>query len=314
MTPDDADRLVAFHSQLSAETVYLRFFAPYPELSEHDVHRFTHVDHDARVALVATVGGEIIGIGRYDRIDPAEAEVAFTVRDDHQGRGVGSVLLEHLAAAARERGIERFVAEVLPSNRRMLATFEEAGYVPSQHFEDGVVSLSFDIEPNDRSREVMFGREHRAEARSIESLLNPRSVAVVGASRTPGRLGHELLRHVRDAGFTGPVLRRPPRGRRDPGLPLPPAGRRRGGARRPRGGGGAGRAGARRRPGLRRRGGPRAGRRQRRLRRERARGQGASASPGRRRPRQRHAGGGPQRARPDQHRPSPLASTPRCRR
>ena len=203
--PDDADRLRTFHLRLSPETIYRRFFAPYPELTDADVTRFTTVDHDDRVALVATVRGEIIGVGRYDRIDPRDAEVAFTIRDDHQGRGLGSVLLEHLTAAARERGVRRFVAEVLPDNRRMLATFEEAGYKPHREYEDGVVRLEFDIEPSERSLTVTAEREHRSEASSVQRLLNPRSVAVVGASRTPGRIGHELLRHVRDAGFTGPV-------------------------------------------------------------------------------------------------------------
>ncbi len=205
MTPDDADRLRAFHARLSPETIYRRFFAPYPELTDRDVARFTQVDHVDRVAIVATVGDELIGVGRYDRLAGADAEVAFTIRDDHQGRGLGSVLLEHLAAAARERGIEQFVAEVLPDNRRMLATFEEAGYRPQRHYEDGVVRLDFDIEPSEASRRVIAEREYRSEASSVQRLLNPRSVAVVGASRTPGRIGHELLRHVRDAGFAGPV-------------------------------------------------------------------------------------------------------------
>ncbi len=205
MRPDDGDRLAAFHRSLSDETVYYRFFAPYPELSDRDVHRFTHVDHVDRVALVATVGGELVGVGRYDRIDEVEAEVAFVVRDDHQGRGLGSVLLEHLAAAARERGVRRFVAEVLPTNRRMLATFEEAGYHPSAHLEDGVVMLSFDIEPTESSVAVRLAREHRAEARSVAALVAPESVVVVGAGRDPDSLGHRLLLHVVDGGFTGAV-------------------------------------------------------------------------------------------------------------
>jgi acyl-CoA synthetase (NDP forming)/GNAT superfamily N-acetyltransferase len=203
ITPADGERLAAFHRSLSDETVYFRFFAPYPELTERDIHRFTHVDHVDRVALVATVGGEFLGVGRYDRIDARDAEVAFVVRDDHQGRGLGSVLLEHLAAAARERGVRRFVAEVLPTNRRMLATFEEAGYHPSHHIEDGVVSLAFDIRPSESSESVRSAREHRAEARSVARLVAPDSVVVVGAGREPSSLGHRLLHHLVSAGFTG---------------------------------------------------------------------------------------------------------------
>ena len=204
--PEDRDALATFHEGLSPETVYYRFFAPYPRLTDKDLARFTQVDYDDRVALVALVAGLIIGVGRYDRIDRAEAEVAFVISDYHQGRGLGSILLEHIAVAARERGITRFVAEVLPSNRRMLATFEEAGYKPTQSMDEGVVKLHFDISPTQSSREVMQAREHRAEARSVASLLAPRSVALIGASRREGTIGNLLLNNLRDSGFQGPLL------------------------------------------------------------------------------------------------------------
>ncbi|MGX1117501.1 GNAT superfamily N-acetyltransferase [Streptomyces ambofaciens] len=124
ITVDDAERLVSFYEQVSDESKYYRFFAPYPRLSAKDVHRFTHHDFVDRVGLAATIGGEFIATVRYDRIgaggtpasSPAdEAEVAFLVQDAHQGRGVASALLEHIAAVARERGIRRFAAEVLPA-------------------------------------------------------------------------------------------------------------------------------------------------------------------------------------------------------
>ncbi len=203
--PDDDARLVRFHSRLTAETIYFRFFAPYPELSERDVARFVTVDYTDRVALVATAGGEIIGVARYDRVDARDAEVAFVVRDDHQSRGLGAVLLEHLAAAAWERGLRRFVAEVLPTNTKMLGTFRDAGYAVSQRMEDGVFHLTFDLELTEEVLSVRAAREHRSEARSVERLLNPSGVAVIGASRSPGRTGHELLRHLRDYEPLGPL-------------------------------------------------------------------------------------------------------------
>lgn len=203
ITPADADALQRFHLAQSPESVYLRFFAPMPRLSDRDLARFTTVDHVDRVAFVCTVGDDIIGVGRYDRVEPTEAEVAFNISDAHHGRGLGSVLLEHLAAAARENGVHRFVAEVLPQNRKMLAVFRDAGYEVKHAFDDGVISLDFDIDPTERSIAVMESREHRAEARSVQALLNPRSVVLVGASRHEGTVGHLLLKDMLAADFAG---------------------------------------------------------------------------------------------------------------
>lgn len=204
--PADADAVQAFHGGQSQKSIYMRFFAFKSKLSAKELKRFTEVDYKDRVALVITIGGEIMGIGRYDRLnDPEEAEVAFNIADAHQGRGIGSILLEHLAAAARENGIRKFSAEVLPENRKMLMVFSDAGYDVKRHFDDGVVSLEFNIDPTDKSRAVMESREHRAEARSIQELLAPSSVAVIGASRKWGTVGYQLLEHIIEGRFTGPV-------------------------------------------------------------------------------------------------------------
>ncbi|MFJ4903054.1 GNAT family N-acetyltransferase [Streptomyces sp. NPDC088727] len=212
ITTDDAERLVSFYEQVSDESKYYRFFAPYPRLSAKDVHRFTHHDYVDRVGLAVTVGGEFIATVRYDRIDatgrpasaPAdEAEVAFLVQDAHQGRGVASTLLEHIAAVARERGIRRFAAEVLPANNKMIKVFRDAGYTQQRSFEDGSVHLTLDLEPTAESLAVQRAREQRAEARSVQRLLAPGSVAVIGAGRNPGGVGRTVLRNLLGAGFTG---------------------------------------------------------------------------------------------------------------
>ncbi|MFJ7112632.1 GNAT family N-acetyltransferase [Streptomyces albogriseolus] len=213
ITVDDAERLVSFYEQVSDESKYYRFFAPYPRLSAKDVHRFTHHDFVDRVGLAAAVGDDFIGTVRYDRIGaggrPAtgaeadEAEVAFLVQDAHQGRGVASALLEHIAAVARERGIRRFAAEVLPANTKMIKVFTDAGYRQKRSFEDGVVRLEFDLEPTDRSLAVQYAREQRAEARSVQRLLAPGAVAVIGTGRAPGGVGRSILDNIRDGGFTG---------------------------------------------------------------------------------------------------------------
>ncbi|WP_267243735.1 GNAT family N-acetyltransferase [Streptomyces sp. PR69] len=212
ITAADAERLVSFYEQVSDESKYYRFFAPYPRLSARDVHRFTHHDYVDRVGLAATVGDEFIATVRYDRIDAAgrpapapadQAEVAFLVQDAHQGRGLASALLEHIAAVARERGIRRFVAEVLPANNKMIKVFTDAGYTQKRSFEDGSVHLTLDLEPTARSLAVQRAREQRAEARSVRRLLAPGSIAVVGVGRASGGVGRTVLRNLLASGYTG---------------------------------------------------------------------------------------------------------------
>ncbi|WP_405978226.1 GNAT family N-acetyltransferase [Streptomyces sp. NBC_00158] len=212
ITTEDAGRLVSFYEQVSDESKYYRFFAPYPRLSDRDVRRFTHHDYVDRVGLAATIGGEFIGTVRFDRIGPDgrpasapadEAEVAFLVQDAHQGRGVASALLEHIGAVARERGIRRFAAEVLPANTKMIKVFTDVGYQQKRSFEDGSVHLTLDLEPTAESLAVQRAREQRAEARSVQRLLAPGSVAVIGASRSGAGVGATALRNLRDGGFRG---------------------------------------------------------------------------------------------------------------
>ncbi len=203
--PDDAELLVDFYSRVSERSKYLRFFAPMPDLSAREVQRFVQVDHNDRVALVLLVGQRMIAVGRFDRIDPAQAEVAFLVEDAYQGRGIGQILLEHLAQAGRERGVERFMAEVLPENTQMIRTFREAGYRVASEFEDGYMVLEFPIDPTETAIGVMQQREHRAEAASIDRFFNARSVAVIGASRRSDTIGQALVRHLVTGDYAGRV-------------------------------------------------------------------------------------------------------------
>ncbi len=218
--PEDADGLTGLMDRSSDQTRYYRFFGPMKRLSAKELHRFTHVDHDARVAFVVLLGDQVIGVGRYDRYPGTDdAEVAFLIEDAHQRRGLGSVLLEHLAAAARERGIKRFVAEVLAQNSTMVRVFQDAGYKSQRSYEDGVVHLTFPIEPTEDALTVAYEREQRSESRSIARLLTPSSVAVVGASNDPGKIGNALLRHLLDYGFAGPVYPVNPSTRHVRGVP-----------------------------------------------------------------------------------------------
>ncbi|MFC7497429.1 MULTISPECIES: GNAT family N-acetyltransferase [unclassified Nocardioides] len=217
--PEDREVFVEFYSRVSDQSKYYRFFSPMPRLSDRDVDRFTHVDHVDRVAFVLTLQGRIIAVGRYDVIKPGEAEVAFLVEDQHQGRGIGQLLLEHLAQAGRERGVERFIAEVLPDNARMIQTFRDAGYRVASEYEEGVLQLEFSIDPTDTAIGLMSAREHRAEAASIERFFNPRSVAVIGASRRQETIGQALVRNLVTGDFTGRVYAVNPTSNAVSGLP-----------------------------------------------------------------------------------------------
>ncbi|WP_413449858.1 GNAT family N-acetyltransferase [Georgenia phoenicis] len=203
--PEDAPALQAMHQRQSPLSQYYRFFAPMERLSDRDLHRFTHVDHDDRVALVLTSGEDIVAVGRYDRIDRDLAEVAFYVADSEHGRGLGSVLLEHLAAAGRERGVARFTAEVLPANARMVRVFRDAGYDVRQELDDGVLHVDFHIEETGRSWTVMAEREQHAESLSMRTLLAAGSVVVAGLGGPEQVFAERAAATVRAGDFTGPV-------------------------------------------------------------------------------------------------------------
>ncbi|MBX6750914.1 MAG: GNAT family N-acetyltransferase, partial [Micromonosporaceae bacterium] len=202
ITPQDADRVVDLHSRFSDRTRYLRYFSPYPRIPARDLARLVNVDHHDREAFVVATGDRLVALGQYERLGPSspDAEVAFAVEDAYQGRGIGTLLLEYLAAAARAAGISRFVAEVLPENRPMLRVLTDAGYQVSRQFADGVVHLTFPIEPTRRSEQVARDREQPAEAASMARLLTPRSVAVYGVKRDGTGAGAALLRHIVEGG------------------------------------------------------------------------------------------------------------------
>ena len=204
--PDDGSRLVDFHGHLSPDTVYQRFFSVHPRLLAAEVERFTHLDYVDRLALVVEHAGELIAVARYERLPgTSDAEVAFVVADAEQGRGLGTLLLEHLAAAAGGRGITRFVADTLVTNNGMLGVFGRAGFTVERTYEEGVVRLEFPIAPSEQFVVAVGDRDHVAERRSIEALLSPTSIAVVGASARPGGVGHATFSNIVAGGYQGPA-------------------------------------------------------------------------------------------------------------
>jgi acyl-CoA synthetase (NDP forming)/GNAT superfamily N-acetyltransferase len=204
--PDDAQRFLDFHARQSPESIYFRYFTPHPRLSDREVEQLTHVDYRDRMAFVALRDDVMVGVARYDRWPTrSEAEVAFFVDDAHQGLGLATLLLEYLAAAAGEAGISAFTATVLPSNRRMVSVFHQAGFETRSSFEEGVIEVRLDLRPTPEALAAIDERARRAEARAVGLLLAPRSVAVVGASRRRGSVGHEVLRNLLHHELAGPI-------------------------------------------------------------------------------------------------------------
>ena len=136
--PDDVDRLGRMFGRLSPTTIYRRFFSPIHEASPRMLMRLTNVDHDRREALVALDGDEIVAVARYDGQNGAvEAEIAVTVEDAWQHRGVGKRLARRLAAVALDHGFERFIATMLPDNREAIGLLRRLSTDASVRFIDG---------------------------------------------------------------------------------------------------------------------------------------------------------------------------------
>jgi RimJ/RimL family protein N-acetyltransferase len=146
--PDDADAILRFHAGLNDESIYLRFFSPLRRLPPSLLHRFTHVDYDRRMVVLVLLGDVVIAMASYDRdATGAAAEIAVAVEEDHQKRGVATLLLEHLVAIARSHGVHSFTANTLPHNRPVLAVFQNAGFHVETTLDHGTVHVRFSIDP-----------------------------------------------------------------------------------------------------------------------------------------------------------------------
>jgi acyl-CoA synthetase (NDP forming)/RimJ/RimL family protein N-acetyltransferase len=201
---DDEAALKAINHRLSDRSIYLRFFALSRSNADEHTHHLVGADPDrGHVALVAEVDGAVVGVGSYEPMRADEAEMAFLVDDAMHGRGIGTLLLEQLAAVARERGIRQLHADTLAENAPMIRVFLDSGFHEVHELDSGLVELSLDTAYDARTLDRMAERESVAESRSLHPVLSPRSVAVIGAGRTPGGIGHEVLMNLADGGFTG---------------------------------------------------------------------------------------------------------------
>jgi acetyl coenzyme A synthetase (ADP forming)-like protein len=204
----DADAVLDLLDGLSERSFYLRFHG-FPKVRPQLVEPFLDPDWVDRGALIGTLADEsgaqrAVALASYARLrDPAAAEVAFVVADDHQGRGIGTRLLEQLAARAAAVGVERFVAEVRPENQPMLHVFEDAGFEVGRVLESGTVEVTFPIQPTEEYLAHVDERDHLAVVASLRPFFAPASVVVVGASTRKDSIGGLLFRNVLAAEFTG---------------------------------------------------------------------------------------------------------------
>lgn len=145
---DDGPGLLALYDRLSSDSLYFRFFAV-PDKDAGKAEYLARVDYDRRYALVAETEGGIVGVARWERFAdrPSHAEVAFTVADAFQGRGLGSFLFQRLAALARTRQISVFTAEVLKNNERMLRLFARTGLTSSTRDGGSTLTILLALDP-----------------------------------------------------------------------------------------------------------------------------------------------------------------------
>ncbi|MDS1272374.1 GNAT family N-acetyltransferase [Lipingzhangella sp. LS1_29] len=201
----DLDAVYRLHAALTPESRYLRFFGvPNNAALSGLAHRICLADGAGRGALVATRGERIIGVAQYDSTgQPGCAEVSMAVADDTRRRGVGTLLLEHLASHARSNGIREFRADVLLTNGEMMGVFAAAGLPMQRQVTQGEIHVTFPLTTDERYLTATHEREGLADRASLDGLLRPSSVAVIGAGRRAGSVGRAVLHNIGSGGFTG---------------------------------------------------------------------------------------------------------------
>jgi acetate---CoA ligase (ADP-forming) len=230
--PDDKERLQRHFAALGRESRYFRFFGFKKELSEQELRFFTEPDFVGHVGLVAVrlLHGEeeIVGVARYTPCEegkaaPHRAEFAVAVADAWQGRGVGTALLEHLVQVGMAGGITELCGDVLGGNTRMCDMLRGLGCTLHGTGTGAVIHFTLGTDGSDGLTEASDRRAWHAATESLRGVLSPRSVAVVGASRRTGTIGHALVANLREHGFTGEVYAVNPSDGPIQGLPAYPA-------------------------------------------------------------------------------------------
>jgi acetyl coenzyme A synthetase (ADP forming)-like protein len=221
---EDRDRLIELYDRLSPDSRRFRFFAAISG-SEAEVSRLLQADRERDCVLVAEAGGRISGVAVYFREPqaPDRAEVAFAIADALQGRGVGTRMLEVLAAIARDHGVTTFDAFVLHDNRQMMQVFLDSGFEAQRELEGGVFHVVLGLNPTARYETKAAERSQAAATASMKSFFEPRTVAIIGANRERGKIGSEILHNVTAGGFTGRLFAVHPTATSIDGVPACPS-------------------------------------------------------------------------------------------
>ncbi len=190
--------------ELSPETRRLRFWSQAIDVGAL-AQRVVDVDYDDRLTLLVMRGEEMIGGAQYVRLDGRRAEISLSVTDAWQGRGIGSILLGHLAQAAAANGVAIFVAEVLAENHRMINVFRASGFPVSIRALPGSIEVEFPISLTSDAIAQFEERETEASTNALRTFLMPASIAVIGASRDRSSIGGQLFHNLLTTGFAGPV-------------------------------------------------------------------------------------------------------------
>ncbi|ATL32235.1 bifunctional GNAT family N-acetyltransferase/acetate--CoA ligase family protein [Streptomyces formicae] len=201
--PDDHAQLRCLYEEMSPENLRLRFFVASRRSAEQAADRACAAPRAGYLALLAETKGQIIGLAEYESADdPADAEISLAVADDLHHRGIGTLLLEHLVSAARADGIATFTADALAENREVLKIFADLGLRTARHFEGPELRYSIQLAEDETYLTAVEARGLTADVASLEPLLRPSSIAVVGAGRRAGSVGRAVLRNLRTGGFT----------------------------------------------------------------------------------------------------------------
>lgn len=202
--PSDFEDIKAFYDGLSPESRYFRFHGyGRTDMAARAAAEAGGVD---RLALLGRHDGRVVAVASCDALrEPGVAEVSFAVADDLQRHGIGTRMLEQLAAIGAERGMHRFDAEVMPDNEPMLGVFQHAGFAVRRRSSFGELTVSLDITPTEAVRERIDERDHFAAVASLRPILAPASVAVAGAAAVPGNVGRAVLANIIGDGFEGVV-------------------------------------------------------------------------------------------------------------